>query len=75
MTQFLVHKDGKREENPLMSVESIERLKTQSGVTDDVDVEIHRLSKWGVKVNLVSGMALHASFKFNVRTHSMKRLV
>jgi len=75
MTQNYVHKDGKREEKSLLSISAIEVLKERCGITQDVDVDIHRLSKFGVKVNLVDGLALHASFKFNVRTGNMTRLV
>jgi len=49
------------------------RLKELSGVTDDVDLEGFRTSKWGVKLDLVKGLMIFASFKVNARTGIISR--
>ena len=75
MTQTYIHSDGTREIKDVMALDAIEVLIDEAGITEDVDCDIHRLSKWGVKINLVKGLCLHASFKINARTGKFERLV
>lgn len=58
-----------------LSPKAIEILKKKANISEDVDCEINRVSKYALDVLLYKGLCLHAKFRVNARTGEIKRLV
>ena len=52
-----------------------DRLKELAGVTEDVDFEINRKSKWVLEIGLVKGLCIFAKFKINCRLRTVDRVL
>ncbi len=59
----------------MLSNKAKEELKRKANITEDVEFQIDRKSKWIVEISLVKGLALYAKFKFHCKNGTMDRVI
>ncbi len=59
----------------MLSNKAKDILKKQACVSENVDFQINRKSKWVVEISLVKDLTLYAKYKFHCKNGTMVRMI